>query len=662
MDFFRRLIFFDALAKRTRMSTTNRKFKTEVQQLLDLVVHSLYSNREIFLRELISNASDAIDKARFLGVTDKSVAEPEDGWRVTLFVNKETGTMSISDNGIGMTAEEVEANIGTIASSGTKAFLEGLSEEDKSRPELIGQFGVGFYAAFMVADSVELVTKRAGGEFADAPATVWRSNGDGTYEIGETEKDEPGTSILLHMKEDATEYLDNWKLRQIVKQYSDYVGFPIILLPDPKDVAEMEKQKEEAEEDEKANIHVPQPETLNSMQAIWTRPKSQVTEDEHKEFYTNISKDFFGGGPARTVHIAAEGRQEFKALLYLPAKKAPEQFRSMQGTGVSLYVKRVQIMEECEALLPEYLNFVRGVVDSSDLSLNVSRELLQSDRTVAAIRKSIVGKILGNLADFREKDAEGYRAWFAEFGAHLKDGACREDEHKDKLLDLLIFKSTKTEENEWITFKDYVSRMKPDQDKIYVLTGEPGSIATSPHLEAFNAKDLEVLLLDEPIDEWLIDRVRTVEDYTLEPVFKADIDLVPEAEREAAEKAREEATAEHKDLLEAIGEQLEETVGEVRLSERLTDSAACLVAMEGGMSSNRQRIMKAFGQEVHAEKRILELNPKHELLAKLKQLHADGDDKFATYVELVHGQALVADGTVPADPARFAKLIAELMV
>jgi len=637
------------------MGTKKRKFKTEVQQLMDLVIHSLYSNREIFLRELISNASDAIDKARFLGVTDKSVTEPAEGWRVTLFVNEEAGTITIADNGVGMTPDEVEANIGTIASSGTKAFLEGLSKEEvKDRPELIGQFGVGFYSAFMVADKVELTTKRAGKDAADQPATLWRSTGGGEYQIGETEMDAPGTSIMLHLKEDAKEFLQSWKLRNLVKQYSDYVGIPIVMLPDPN--AELPEVPEGEDPPEP-----PGPEIINSMQAIWARPKKDVTEDEHKEFYTAISKDFMGGGPARTIHFAAEGQLEFKALLYVPEKKAPDFMRDMQGKGVGLYVKRVSIMPECEDLLPEYLSFVRGVVDSSDLSLNVSREILQSDRTVAKIRKSIVGKILNDLGSFRDKDPVKYREWFAEFGQHLKDGACRNDDHKDKLVDLLIFNSTKTGDDEMITLKDYVGRMHPDQTEIYAITGEPGSLASSPHLEAFKKKDIEVLLLTDPVDEWFLDHTNTYDEKPVKAVHKAGIDLSSDEEKEETSAALEKAGEELKDVIEAIGSQLEGEIKEVKLSSRLTDSAACLTASEQGMSAYRERLMRAFGQEVNSEPRVLELNPEHPLMAKLKTLQADGSDDFAKYVELLHGQALISDGTVPEDPARFAKLVAELM-
>ena len=646
------------------MSKT-KSFQTEVQQLLDLVIHSLYSNREIFLRELISNSSDAIDQARFLSLTDKSVAEPEGGWRIKLAINQEAGEIHVRDNGIGMTAAEVEENIGTIAHSGTKAFLKHLKESEQAdQPELIGQFGVGFYSAFMVADRVTLTTKRAG---SDEPAVRWSSAGGGTYEIGEDDREFAGTAITLHLKEDAREFLDRWKLREIVKKYSDYIAVPIVMdaepPPEPEEGGDddAEDKDKDAEADQKGET--PEEETLNSMRALWTRPKSEIEPEEYNEFYKARFHDW--NDPLRVVHVSAEGTLEYKAMVFVPGQRPPDFMRDAFGKGVQLHVKRVLIMNECEEMLPEYLSFVRGVVDSSDLSLNVSREILQEDRTVARIRKSLAGRILSNLKELKESDSAAYGRFHAAFGAHLKDGVCRRDEHKDKLLELVQFESSKTEAGEFTTLKDYVTRMQPDQKAIYFLAGPSRDmVERSPYLEAFREKDLEVLFFTDPVDEWFSDAAGPFEEKPLQAIDKGEADLLSEDEKKEAETAQKEAGKKFKPVIKAIEKRLGEQVKEVRFTDRLTDSAACLVADAHGMSANQERIMQAFGQDVSHTPRILELNPKHELLERLLAMHqADKkDETIGDYIDLLYDQALIHEGSPVKDPARFTQLVTRLMV
>jgi len=458
------------------MTKTTKHFRTEVQQLLDLVIHSLYSNKEIFLRELISNASDAVDKARFESHLDTSILENDPDWKIKLIPDSEAGTLTIRDNGIGMTMEEVETNIGTIAQSGTKAFLQGLKEQSvQDHPELIGQFGVGFYASFMAADKVTLITRRAGNK---AAATCWESVGDGAYTIEECEKETRGTDVILHLKDDMKEFLDEWRLRSIVKKYSDYVQYPITMditreeYPrgvDGKPIEGAEKIKKTEEE------------TLNSMKAIWARPKSEITEEEYNEFYCHISHDY--GKPFRTIHYSAEGTSEFKALLYIPEHKPFDLFMPEHRKSVHLYVKRVFITDKCEHLLPDYLRFMKGVVDSSDLPLNVSREILQEDAQIRRIQKNLVGKILGTLAETKEKEPGDYLTFYKEFGPVLKEGIHFDHANREKLQELVMFESTGTEPGAFVSLKDYVERMPEGQKEIYYITGNSRTVVeNSPPL------------------------------------------------------------------------------------------------------------------------------------------------------------------------------------
>ncbi|MBE2887843.1 molecular chaperone HtpG [Geobacter anodireducens] len=641
------------------MSKTVKKFETEVQQLLDLVIHSLYSNKDIFLRELISNASDAIDKVLFESHQNAAVIEGEPEGKIKLIPDKEAGTITIRDNGVGMTLEEVEKNIGTIAHSGTKAFLANLKEQNVAdHPELIGQFGVGFYASFMVADRVTLLTRRAGHD--KAAGVRWESTGDGTYTVEECAKETRGTEITLHLKEEMKEYLDEWKIRSIVRKYSDYVQYPIVM-----DVTRTEVPKGvNGEEIEGAGtIEKTEEETLNSMKAIWTRSKSEVTEDEYEEFYKHVSHDF--EKPLKTIHYSAEGTSEFKALLYLPAHKPFDLFMPERKKGVQLYVRRVFITDSCEQLIPDYLRFVKGVVDSSDLPLNVSREILQEDVQIKRIQKSLVGKILSTLSEMREKEADDYLAFYKEFGPVLKEGVHFDYANRDKLQELLLFESTATDAGSFVSLKEYQERMPEGQEEIYFITGTSRTaLEQSPHLEIFRKKGYEVLFLTDPVDEWVVQGLPEYGGKKLKAVDRGDVIPATEEEKKEQEAKREEAAKQYGDLLSFVKEKLAERVKEVRLSNRLTDSACCLVADEHGLNANMERILRAMNQTVPESKRILELNPDHPIMQVMATLF--GKDKsnprLADYCDLLYDQALLTEGSPIADPLRFTRLVAELMV
>jgi molecular chaperone HtpG len=640
------------------MTKATKHFRTEVQQLLDLVIHSLYSNREIFLRELISNASDAVDKARFESQTDKAMLEDNSEWKIKLIPDKEAGTLTIRDNGIGMTMEEVETNIGTIAQSGTKAFLQGLKEQSvKDHPELIGQFGVGFYASFMAADRVTLVTRRAGDKKA---ATRWESVGDGTYTIEECEKETRGTDVILHLKDEMKEFIDEWRIRSTVKKYSDYVQYPVTM-----DITREESPRgvdgkpiEGAEKIKKT-----EEETLNSMKAIWTRPKSEITEEEYNEFYNHISHDY--GKPFRTIHYSAEGTSEFKALLYIPEHRPFDLFMPEHRKSVHLYVKRVFISDKCEHLLPDYLRFMRGVVDSSDLPLNVSREILQEDVQIRKIQKNLVGKILSTLAETREKTPEDYLKFYKEFGPVLKEGIHFDHANKEKIQELVLFESTKTDSGAFVSLKEYVGRMPEGQKEIYYITGTSRAVVeNSPHLEICRKKEYEVLFLTDPIDEWVVQAMTEYDGKKLKSVLQGELELDTEDEKKEHEEKKKEAEKQYGGLLGFIKEKLDDRVKEVRLSNRLTDSACCLVADEYGMNANMERILKAMNQDVPESKRVLELNADHPITRVMQKLFDKdkGNKKLDDYCELLFDQALLTEGTPVKDPLRFTRLISELMV
>ena len=640
------------------MATEKKEFQTEVQQLLDLVIHSLYSNKDIFLRELISNSSDAIDKLRFNALSDKKLIKEEADYRIKLFTDNDAKTLVIDDNGIGMTKDELEANIGTIASSGTRKFMDEVKKGNTTdNPELIGQFGVGFYSAFMVADKVTLKTRPAGSD----ESWTWESSGDGSYEITAGGRDKRGTEITLHLKEDCKDYIVEFRLRQIIKKYSDFVEYPIL----------MDITREDTELDEEGNpkegaekkVTISE-ETLNSMKAIWMRPKSEVKKDEYNEFYKHISHDYTD--PFKTIHYSAEGTLEFKALLYLPSK-APFDMFQHEGIkhGINLYVKRVFIMDNCEALIPRYLRFIKGVVESNDLPLNVSREILQEDIVIKKIEKNVTSKILTTLKGMMKKSYKEYLDFYKEFGKVIKEGVEVDPANKDKIKDLLLFESSKTKAGEYVSLNEYVDRMQPEQKDIYFLTGDSrATIDNSPHLEVFKKKDVEVLFMTEPVDEFILPGFGEYSDKTLKSIAQGDIDLGTEEEKKIAEEQKKEASGKYKNLIEKIQDTLKEDVKEVRLSDRLTDSPSCLVTDEGDINPQMEKIFAAMNQPVPEVKRILEINPDHPVLEKMNSIFEanEKDTKIADYSELLHNQALLTEGVAIKDPVKFSKLITDLMI
>jgi molecular chaperone HtpG len=631
-------------------SVETREFQAEVKQLLDLMVHSLYSDKDVFLRELVSNASDALDKLRFERLT-----KPELGGEAELAIRIQTDpqarTLTIADNGIGMTREEVIKNIGTIAKSGTKEFLAAAraAQQKQIPPELIGQFGVGFYAAFMVAERIELVTRRAG----EASATRWESTGDGSYTLADAERSEQGTTITLHLKPVETEqdglrdYTSEHVIRDTIRRYSDFVGYPIRM-------PSSEKPKDG---------ETPGDQTLNSMKAIWDRPKSEVSEQEYKDFYRHVSHDW--NEPLRSIPIRLEGTIEAYALLYLPSKAPFDLYSPEMKRGVQLYVKRVFVMDECKDLMPTHLRFVRGVVDAHDLSLNVSREILQKDRQIQIIKKQLVKKVLSTLEELKKESKEQYLQFWGEFGPVLKEGLAGHDvQDRDKLLDLVLASSTKSA-SELTSLEDYVSRMKEGQDAIYFLTGPSReAVQKSPLLERFQEKGYEVLLFSDPIDEFWLERAPSFKDKPLKAIGRGEIELGTEEERKKENESLDEKQKEYGDLLACLRVHLQEEIKEVRLSSRLTSSASCLVSEEGDLSPRLERMLEQLGQKPPKAKRILELNPSHVVLGKLRTIfqESQNDPRLKLYAELLLGQAHLAEsGNVP-DPNAFSRVLAEVMI
>ena len=640
------------------MATEKKEFKTEVQQLLDLVIHSLYSNKDIFLRELISNGSDAIDRLRFEALSNKELIKDDPEFRIKLFVDNEAKTLRIEDNGIGMTRDELEENIGTIARSGTRQFMEELKKgKAKASPELIGQFGVGFYSAFMVADNVMLKTRPATGD----ESWTWESSGDGTYEISEGGRDKRGTEITQHLNKSSRDYIVEFRLRQIIKKYSDFVEYPVVMdiIRDETPMDDEGKPKEGAEKQTTVTE-----ETLNSMKAIWMRPKSEVKKEEYNEFYKHVSHDYTD--PLKTIHYSAEGKIEFKALLYLPAK-APFDMFQQEGTkhGIHLYVKRIFIMDNCEALLPRYLRFAKGVVESNDLPLNVSREILQEDVIIKKIEKSVTTKILSELKSMMKKSEEDYLSFYREFGKVLKEGIEVDPTNKDKIKDLLLFESSRTEPGKYVSLKEYAERMALDQKEIYYITGTSRSaVENSPHLEVFKKKEIEVLFMTEPVDEFILSGFGEYDKKKLKSIAQGDIDLGTEEEKKIADEQKKETSGKYKKLIKKVQDSLKDYVKEVRLSDRLTDSASCLVTDDGDMNPQMERIFAAMNQPVPETKRILELNPDHPVIETMNDLFAADkkNPKLADYSELLYDQALLTEGIAIKDPARFARLVTDLMV
>jgi len=624
------------------------EFKTEVKQLLDLMIHSLYSHKEIFLRELISNASDAIDKARYEALTNKEIGAAAGEWQIRLTVDKTAGTLTVSDNGIGMTKDEIVQALGTIAHSGTKEFLKSLQDRDKqANPELIGQFGVGFYSAFMVADRVTVLTKKAG--MPDSQGVHWESTADGSFTVAEAEKKGQGTEVVLHLKDDEKKYLDEWELRNIVTKYSDYIDHPVVM--------EVERKKPDAFDKDKT-ITVREDETLNSRKAIWLRDKADITESEYFEFYKHISHDF--NDPSKVIHYKAEGTSEFTSLLFVPSKVPYGIFFKDFKIGPTLYVRRVQIMDHCEELIPPYLRFIQGVVDSSDLPLNVSREILQSNRQIETIRKSITKKVLDTLADMKKDEPEKYQSFFREFGRILKEGIHYDFSRKEQIADLLLFPSTKTENDKLTTFEEYLGNMPPAQEEIFYITGaDRDGIMKSPYLEAFREKGYEVLIMPDEVDDIIMGSLHEYKGKKLKSVIRGDISLDKEKTPEAKESG---ATLER--LLALMKELLKSDVKDVRLSGRLRDSACCLVTDEGGMDPNMEKLMKAMGQDVPVSQKIFEINPAHPIFDAMNAMLDDESKKdlLKEYTDMLYNQALILEGSKPRDPAAFARTVSKLMV
>jgi molecular chaperone HtpG len=638
------------------------QFQAETRQLLDLMIHSLYSNKEIFLRELISNASDALDRLRFEALTNPELLAGDETLEIRLDADRKGRTLTISDNGIGMSREEVVANIGTIAKSGTREMVERLKqgESKETIAEMIGQFGVGFYSSFMAADRVTLVTRRAG----ETAATRWESTGDGTYTVEDAEKPGRGTTITLHLKPEdkdngIDDFSDRWVISRIVRRYSDFVSYPIILKAekDP-EIEDLAKEKETGEKPE-----MPLEEkVLNSMKPIWTRPQSEVTEDEYKEFYRHISHDWTE--PLKTIPYRAEGRIEYQALLFIPSQAPYDLYYVASKPGLQLYVKRIQIMEKCEDLLPHYLRFVRGVVDSPDLQLNVSREMLQQDRFITMIRKGLTKKVLDVLEEMKDKDSETYLKFWAEFGRAIKEGVSSDYENKEKLLELLVFQSSNDPEKH-TTLREYVSRMKEGQNEIYYLTGESRSqVENSPHLEAFKEKGYEVLYLVDTVDELLTQSLHEYGGKRLKSAGKGTVALGNEEEKKQTEEELKAKEEEMKPLLEHLQKSLDEWVKQVRLTNRLTASPVCLVGAEHDYSPQLEKLLQKGKGGGPKQRRILELNPKHDILARMTERFAKdpNDPLLADYAYLLFGYGLIAEGGELPDPVRFNRAVADLML
>ena len=616
-------------------------FQAEVKQLLQLMIHSLYSNKEIVLRELISNASDASDKLRFSALSDNTLYGGDSDLKIRIAFDKAARTLTITDNGIGMNRAEVIENIGTIAKSGTKEFFNALTGDQAKDANLIGQFGVGFYSAFIIAGKVTLTTLRAG----EIEAVKWESAGEGDFTLEPAKKKTRGTEIVLHLREGEDEFLNDWKLKSIIRKYSDHITLPIVMK------ASEWKDGEQVATDED--------ETVNKASALWARAKSDVTEEEYQEFYKHVSHDF--ENPLAWSHNRVEGNQEYISLLYVPSKAPLDLYDRERSQGIKLYVKRVFILEDAEKLMPQYLRFVRGVIDSADLPLNVSREILQHSKDIDAIKAASVKKVLGLLEDLAENKPEEYQAFWGEFGRVLKEGPGEDFANKEKIAGLLRFASTNLDtEAQVLGFKDYIARMKEGQEAIYYITADSFAAAQhSPHLEIFRKKGIEVLLLSDRVDEWMLGGIIEFDGQKLQSIAKGDLDL-GKLEDETEKEAKKQVEDASKDLIERVKATLGEQVKEVRVTHRLTGSPACLVAGENDLSGNLERMLKAAGQKTPENKPTLEINPTHGLVERLK---AEKDDaKFNDLAHLLFDQALLAEGGQLNDPASFVKRMNSLLI
>ena len=621
------------------MSKETMHFQTEVKQLLDLMIHSLYSNKEIFLRELISNASDAADKLRFEATTDDALFEGDSDLHVFVDFDKDAKTITISDNGIGMNHEEVIENIGTIARSGTKEFFSQLSGDQEKDAHLIGQFGVGFYSSFLVADKVTLTTRRAG--TSPEHGVRWESRGDGEFTIETVSKEKRGTEIVLHLRDDAEEFLNDWKLRSIINKYADHVPFPIRMYKPAKDGK------------------TPEIETVNQASALWAQPKSELKEEDYINFYKHVAHDF--EDPLAYMHQRLEGQYEYTLLFYIPKRAPFDLWHAEARHGVKLYVKRVFIMEATEDLMPRYLRFVRGVMDSSDLPLNVSREILQHSPAMVAMKKGATKRVLSWLKDLAQKEEDKYAEFYKEFGNCLKEGVIEDAKNKDAIAALLRFSSTASDEQA-VTLEQYIARMKEGQDTIYYITAESLAAAkNSPHLEIFRKKGIEVLLMHDRIDEWLVGHLDKFDGKELKSIAKGELDLSGIGEdAEEEKKAHEEAVKSAEPAVKKLKEALGDKVKDVRTTDRLTTSPACLVADEFDISGNMERILKQAGQDVPSVQPILEINPEHDLIKRLARMRSK--EKIADFSDILFDQAVLAEGALPEDPAGFVRKVNALLV
>ena len=623
------------------------EFQTEARQILHLMTHSLYSNKEIFLRELVSNASDACDKLRFEALGNDDLYEGDGDLKITVDFDKDSNSVTITDNGIGMSRDEIIENIGTIASSGTRKFLESLTGDQAKDAQMIGQFGVGFYSSFIVADKVTVTSRRAGADKAEA--VRWESDGQGSFTLENTEMDSRGTVVTLHLKDDEKEFADNFRLRNIIKQYSDHISLPINML----------KIDYGTDEDKEENKDVePEYERVNSASALWARDKKDITDDEYKEFYKHVSHDF--QDPQSWIHNKVEGNQSYTSLFYIPAKAPFDLYERDHKRGVKLYVKRVFIMDDAEHLMPNYLRFIKGVVDSDDLPLNVSREILQQNKVTERIRGASVKKILSRLESMAKDQAEEYAAFWKTFGQVMKEGPIEDFANKERVAKLLRFSSTETNsEEQSVSLEDYVGRMKEGQDKIYYITAESFAAAkNSPHLEVFRKKGIEVLLLSDRVDEWLVSHLTEFDGKSLQSVARGDLDL-GDVDDDEAKAAREQADEAFKDVIERVQKSLGDKISEARVSHRLTDSPSCLVLNEQDMSAQMQQILEAAGQYAPRAQPVLELNSSHKLVLKLKEI--EDDESFNDWVSLLFEQAQLAAGNQLDDPAGFVMRVNRLL-
>jgi len=619
-------------------------FQTEVKQLLQLMIHSLYSNKEIFLRELISNASDAEDKLRFEALSNDALYEDDGDLKIRLEFDEEAKTVTISDNGIGMTRTEVIDHLGTIAKSGTADFMKNLTGDSQQDSQLIGQFGVGFYSSFIVAKKVDVFTRKAGADKSEG--VRWSSEGEGEFTIADVEKASRGTSIVLHLKDDEAEFANGWRLRSLVKKYSDHISFPVVMQSEPAPAAEGEEQE------------APKDETVNEATALWSLSKSEVKDEEYKEFYKHISHDF--QDPIKWSHNRVEGKYDYTSLLYIPAKAPYDLYNREVPRGLKLYVQRVFIMDDAEQFLPLYLRFVKGIVDSKDLSLNVSREILQSDKAVESMKAALTKRVLDMLTKMAKNETEDYQAFWDEFGPVIKEGLAEDQANSEKVANLLRFASTQGDSTQNQSLAAYVERMQESQDKIYYVSAESYAAGiSSPHMEIFRKKGIEVLVLSDRIDGWMISYLNEFDGKHLQDITKGELDL-GDIENEEDKKQQEEASKEYESLVGQITELLKDKVDEVRITSRLTDSPACLVAGAHDMDAQMKKIMEAAGQQIPDSKPSFEINPEHPLVKKLND--EQNDERFNDLTHVLFDQAALASGEQLKEPGAFVSRLNKLLL